>query len=160
MEKKEIRCEYDIFGVCYSPDGKCGRDIACGAKMDSGDNGMVMRPKITVMQPQVINVSGVPGENVALSSKIEFTPVTKESYDGKRQMLLDDEVGHMSPYTDVRYRLDKIRSSLGIPKSVLGDGVVFDTEQGVVLPEMDRVYPGEKAIISFGDFDYSREDGK
>ncbi len=72
--EKEI-CNFDIGGLCYAP--KCFSGIHCDAKMDAGDNGMIMYaseeqkkrrsmevfPEVRVMEPTVVNVSS--SENVA-----------------------------------------------------------------------------------------------
>lgn len=68
---------------------------------DQGHYSNVM-PKMTIMQPTVVNVSNPPiRENVAsqgLESEIKYTPVTKESYEGKENsFLLDDEIAHFVP---------------------------------------------------------------
>lgn len=70
-------CEFDIEGVCYAP--KCFDDSnKCSAKDINGyitfasdaqikekrETEMAM-PKLTIMQPTVVNISNPPSENVA-----------------------------------------------------------------------------------------------
>lgn len=87
MEKKRS-CNFDVNGVCYST--VCFSDVACGAKMDAGDNGKIMRasdaeikersrliglmPKMEVMSPTVVNVSNPPDENVSSQEIVSRDP--------------------------------------------------------------------------------------
>jgi len=128
--RKEIKCEYDISGVCHSPDGKCGKDIVCGAKMDAGDNGMILRPKITVMQPTVVNVDG-PSDQSVSSQEIVCGHLSID-YPGRC-------TSHTSEFCKKRCAFNHAWQE-----------VVDD----ILLPDL-----GERPLDSFGDFD-NREDGK
>jgi hypothetical protein len=83
MKKEEQKCNFDVNGVCYAM--VCYTDLRCGAKDDAENlirkatvdeikersrlieaiKNDVAMPKMTVIQPTVVNADGAPVENVA-----------------------------------------------------------------------------------------------
>ena len=92
---------------------------------------MKTKVKITVMEPAVVNESS--SKSVASEG---IKPISSE--------LTESEQSAVDALADTQYRFEKLRASLGVPKSMLG--------------KADEI-TNEKPIEHFGDFD-NREDGK
>jgi hypothetical protein len=100
METK--KCNFDVNGVCYAM--VCYTDLRCGAKDDAGNlirmatvdeikersslieaiKNDVAMPKMTVMQPTVVNADGPPVESVAPKQN-DATPGV---YDSEQSTIL------------------------------------------------------------------------
>jgi hypothetical protein len=100
----EKKCKFDVNGVCYVM--VCYTDLRCGAKDDAGNiirrasgdqirersrlietiKGDVM-PKMTVMQPTVVNVDG-PLENVASDKNDAMPDLDCGIYDSEQSSIL------------------------------------------------------------------------
>jgi len=91
--------------------------------------------KITVMEPDVENVSS---ENV---SQGEIKPISSE--------LTESEQSAVDARADAQYRFEKLRSSLGIPKSMLGkEGLESDIK---FTPVTKESYDGGKKSFLYDD---------
>jgi hypothetical protein len=135
MKKEEQKCNFDVNGVCYAM--VCYTDLRCGAKDDAGNlirmatvdetkersrlietiKNDVAMPKMTVMQPTVVNADGPPDENVA----------------PKDLLCSSDNRDNYHDCDDYNTEFCRQRCEFGPKENPVSE---FDSEQSTILPKI------------------------